>query len=75
MLGSITPKAERAGVAILYFAKREEAAKAHGHEFGTTVPKRPFFDVSDFTSEAALRRAALALLKKASEGAGIPWDK
>lgn len=56
MLGAIQIAQISATEAHLFFAGREEAAKAHGHEFGTTVPKRVFFDLSDIESETELRR-------------------
>lgn len=55
MLGAIQIAVVSPTVAVLFFASRLEAAKAHGHQFGTTVPKREFFDLSDFASVEAMK--------------------
>jgi hypothetical protein len=63
MLGAIQIATVSAREAHLFFAGREEAAKAHGHEFGTTTTARPFFDLSDYASESQLRLAAFNELR------------
>lgn len=57
--------------AFLFFSSREEAAKAHGHEFGTTTTQRSFFDLSDFASDVAMREEALRYMKAAAKKARL----
>ena len=71
MLGAIQIATVSAEDAHLFFAGREQAAKAHGHEEGTVVPKRPFFDVSDVASEAQLARELLRHLKEVARQAKL----
>ena len=71
MLGSIQIGVMASNHAFLFFANREAAAKAHGHEFGTGVPQRSFFDLSDFASEAAMRAEALQYMREAAKRAKL----
>lgn len=71
MLNAISIATAGPMVAYLFFADRKEAAKAHGHTFGTVVPRRPFFDLSDFNSETMLKLELLRLLRKAAKAARL----
>ena len=71
MLGAIQIANAGPTVAFLFFASALEAAKAHGHQFGTTVPKRPFFDLSDFPSAQSLEAEAFRFLKALSRKAKL----
>ena len=62
MLGAISIAEVSPKVAVLYFAGREEAAKAHGHHFGTVVPKRPFFDLDSFKNRKEMNDELLRLV-------------
>ena len=69
MLGAIAISVGGPTVAFLFFTSSEQAAKAHGHQFGTVAPKREFFDIDDFESITALKAQAFkdlrALARKA----------
>jgi hypothetical protein len=71
MLGDIQIATPNPRLAVLYFGSRKEAAKAHGHEFGTTVPRRSFFGISDMTSARAIELEALRLMKEAAKSAKL----
>lgn len=75
MLASIQIAASSPVVATLFFAGREEAAKAHGHEFGTTTTKRPFFDLSDFVSIKALESEFLDSVRDMAKRAKIEFER
>lgn len=74
MLGAIQIATISTQEAHLFFASREEAAKAHGHEFGTTVPKRVFFDLSDVESEGQLNRVLAKELRNMARKAKLELE-
>ena len=71
MLGAIQIAVGGPTVAYLFFASREQAAKAHGHQFGTVVPKREFFDLSDFESEQELKAETVKELRSLARRAKL----
>ena len=59
MLGAIQIATVSPTTAVLFFSSREEAAKAHGHQYGTAPRvKREFFGVEGLTSRKKLNDAA-----------------
>lgn len=71
MLGAIQIGTLGPNHAYLFFSNRKAAAKAHGHEFGTVVPQRSFFDLSDFQSDVVMKAEALTYLKEAARKARL----
>lgn len=71
MLGAISIATVSSREAHLFFSSREEAAKAHGHETGTTTTKRPFFDLSDFDSQDAMRTEMLKYMTRAAKASKL----
>ena len=63
---AVSPRA-----ALLFFAGREEAAKAHGHQFGTVVPKRPFFGLAGVGDRQQLEAEALKWLREVGKKARL----
>jgi hypothetical protein len=75
MLAAISIAEVSAKTAILYFHGREEAAKAHGHHFGTTVPKREFFDLSDFKNRKELQTELVKQVRQMAKKARLELDR
>jgi len=75
MLGAIAIASSSPTLAILFFTSREEAAKAHGHEFGTTVPRRPFFGIDDIQSVEALRKELAGYMRQIARAAKLELDR
>jgi len=73
MLGNIAIATQGSAMAILFFPDREQAAKAHGHEFGTVVPKRSFFDLSNVATVAKMKLRTVQLMREAAKKSGVPW--
>jgi hypothetical protein len=71
MLNAIAFRVQSAKVAELYFSSREEAAKAHGHHFGTVVPGRSFFDLSGFKTEADMTRHLATYMRRLAREAKL----
>lgn len=71
MLGAIVWTVQGPTYGFLFFSSAEEAAKAHGHQFGTTTTERRFFGVDSFDSQAQLRAAAFKYLRQAAKRARI----
>jgi len=65
MLGAISISTPSSTTAALFFSSREEAAKAHGHQFGTTTTKREFFGLESLADENALKAEALRWIRDA----------
>ncbi len=75
MLGAISIAEVHARTAILYFAGREEAAKAHGHHFGTTVPKREFFDLSDYKNQEEMEDELVRQVRRMAKKAKLELQR
>lgn len=72
MLGAIQIALTGATTAVLFFAGREEAAKAHGHQYGTAPRvKREFFGIDGLDSRKKLDDAAREYLLDAAKRARI----
>ena len=72
MLTDIQVRAEE-DRAILYFASARSAAIAHGHHFGTVVPKREFFDIGRGPREVEQLEEELAtLIMEYAQRANVP---
>lgn len=72
MLADIQVKAED-DRAILYFGTARSAAIAHGHHFGTVVPRREFFGIGKQPKELdQLERELAGLLQEYARRAGVP---
>jgi hypothetical protein len=76
MLGAISITTQSAEVAFLFFAGREEAAKAHGHEMGTAPKvKRPFFDLSGYDIRAQMEADALKYIREIAKAAKVEFNR
>ena len=75
MLGAISIAEVSAKVAVLYFAGREEAAKAHGHQYGTTVPQREFFDLAGFKNRREMEAELLVQVREMARRAKLEIER
>jgi hypothetical protein len=72
MLNDIQVRAEEEK-AILYFGSARSGAIAHGHHFGTTVPRREFFDIGKGPREVdALENELATLIVEYAHAADVP---
>lgn len=71
MLGAIKPRAVTATLGEIFYTSREEAAKGHGHQFGTTTTKREHFGLDAFQDEQQMRCRAVRLIRLAAARARL----
>lgn len=65
----VNPEAEKV---VLDFATAESAAKAHGHHYGTVVPRREFFNIKTNQDLNALEDELVDYMVAAAARAAVP---
>jgi hypothetical protein len=71
MLGAMAVAVTGPRSAVIFFSSRLEAAKAHAHQYGTTVPKREFFGIEDVGSEMELNRKTIKIMRETAKRAKL----